>query len=545
MLATKPLSFSATRAVAAATVGVRRVVVTGMGCVTPLGADVATTWTSLTSNNETLGGITSLHEALLQQNLPAEQFEKEWRIAQTLPCQVAAPVRQKWIHESYVDTRTARFVQLALQAAEEACRQSHLPEHLGLKRRDKGETENTSLENNDSDDELFRRRRSRVGVSIGSGMSGSREFSRASDLLYNDPKGLRRLSPHFIPKVLPNSCSGRVGIHFNLGGPSFTASSACAAGAHAIGDAVRAIQHSQADVMVCGGAEATIDPLSLAGFCRLRALSTQYNNTPSLASRPFDVDRDGFVMGEGAAILVLEEREHALEREVPILCEVTGYGLSSDGYHITSPDPKGAGAERAMEQALAQHQNHQHQYKVHNNSCGGTTYINAHATSTPMGDDVELQAIRRLLMSKGTESNGGIHNTTHTHTTFVSSTKGATGHLLGAAGALEALFTCLALKDQTIPPTRNLEHALVEDCDNSRDTDKHRSPIILVQTPSSSTQTDNDTPSSSITCASKVHLVSGTSALKILPDSPIQTAMSNSFGFGGTNVSLTFGRYEK
>ena len=451
----------------------KRVVVTGMGCISPLGPTLTSTWEAIVSGGG--NGITSLNQALQQQHLSEEEYARELNLAQGLPCQVAAAVQGDWISN---DSRTARFVKFALHASLEAVQQAGLESYLGI----------NQTEPNDE----IRHRRALVGVSIGNGLSSSREFSQASRLIYNE--GLRRLNPHFVPKVLPNSCSGRVGIQFQLGGPSLTASSACAAGAHAIGDAFRAIQHGHANVMLAGGSEAAIDPLSLAGFGRLRALSTKYNNTPQLASRPFDKDRDGFVMGEGSAILVLEEREHALQRKAPIICEVTGYGITSDGFHITSPDPKGHGAQRAMEQALQQHKT------LHGST--NIDYINAHATSTPMGDEIELKAIQRLAENQ--RMNGP---------TFISSTKGATGHLLGAAGALEALVSCSSIASGKVPATQNLLEA---------DTDF----IPLVNASSICSTFKN----------SQINLVAGTQAISY----PVRTAMSNSFGFGGTNVSLIF-----
>jgi 3-oxoacyl-[acyl-carrier-protein] synthase II len=308
-------------------------------------------------------------------------------------------------------------------------------------------------------------------------MSGVREIVEAARTVYES--GLRRLSPHFVPKVLANSAAGRLSLQHDLRGPNHSASTACAAGAHAIGDAMRCIQYDNADIMLAGGTEACIDPLSVAGFCRLRALSTSFE--PHEASRPFDRLRDGFVMGEGAAILVLEELEHAKQRGVPILAELRGYGLTGDAYHVTAPDPEGRGAERAMKMAL-------HQAGLPTSS---VQYVNAHATSTPKGDEIEALAIDRTLISVDRSKD-----------LFVSSTKGATGHLLGAAGALEAAFTIMSLTTGSIPPTRNLEAM-----------DQDENPISFRHVQETLINVDD-----------------------------LDVAMSNSFGFGGTNASLVFAK---
>jgi 3-oxoacyl-[acyl-carrier-protein] synthase II len=303
----------------------RRVVVTGMGAVSPLGNSLVDSWSNLL---QLQSGITTLEEALVQhQNLPPEHLDYEWRIAQTLPCQVAAPVKNLPF-----DNRTARFVQMALIAGEEAMKQAQLLNSDGTIR---------------SDTDAYQ-----MGVSVGSGMSGVREISQSlNTIISHDKVNIRKLSPHFIPKVLTNSAAGRLSLQFGLKGPNLAPSTACAAGSHAIGDGFRAIQYGSANVMLTGGAEASIEPLGMAGFCRLRALSTGFAQNHHQASRPFDVARDGFVMGEGAAMLVLEELEHALHRGAPILAEVCGYGISCDAFHITAPDEQGTGAERAMAMA--------------------------------------------------------------------------------------------------------------------------------------------------------------------------------------------------
>lgn len=428
----------------------RRVVITGIGAVTPLGLDFASTWRQLLQQQGT--AATTLEQALRYQGLDEEALQHELSLVSSFPSQVAAPVRYT-LHQ---DPRTARFVQFALQAGREAMENAGLTTWVGEK---------------DNHDMIYQQRRQRVGVCIGSGMSGMREASQA--LRAMEKSSYRKISPHFVPKVLPNSASGRLSILFGLQGPNHTASTACAAGTHAIGDALRAIQLGQADIMLAGGAEACIDPLSIAGFCRLRAVSTHFED-PQQASRPFDRHRDGFVMAEGAAILVCEEKKHAEAREAPILAELCGYGLTGDGNHITSPDPQGLGAELAMTMALK------------DAGIGGrdVDYVNAHATSTPLGDEIEVKVIDKV-----SGYNGDL---------LVSSTKGATGHLLGAAGALEAAFTVQTLVDQCVPPTNNLKDPVGNGA---------------FQHVTSTTNVDS-----------------------------LQIAVSNSFGFGGVNASVVFRR---
>jgi 3-oxoacyl-[acyl-carrier-protein] synthase II len=430
--------------------GPRRVVVTGLGATTPLGQTFEESWKALLRKEN---GATSLEEALSWQGLSEEALARELEFSTQLPCQVAAPVR---FNDS--DSRTARFVQLALKAGKEALQTAKLDTWFG------------TAEHND--DPVYQQRRYRAGTFVGSGMSGVREVVEAARTV--EQKGYRKLSPHFVPKVLSNSAAGRLSIEFHLQGPNHSVSTACAAGSHAIGDAMRNIQFNAADICLAGGAEACIDPLSLAGFCRLRALSTGFS--PKEASRPFDRQRDGFVMGEGAAILVLEEYEHARARNAPILAELCGYGLSGDANHITAPDPNGGGAERAMRMAIEQS-------GIDYTNVG---YINAHATSTPMGDEIESRVIDRTFAVQGVRE----------RELFVSSTKGATGHLLGAAGAIEAAFTVQALVDQVIPPTLNLDGTEEElGFQHVRD---------------------------------------------VIKAKDMQAAMSNSFGFGGTNAALLF-----
>jgi 3-oxoacyl-[acyl-carrier-protein] synthase II len=427
----------------------RRVVVTGIGVVSPLGNTLLDSWSALLRNEH---GIMSLEEAITgHQSLSEKALEREIALAKMLPCQVAAPVKGV-----EVDNRTARFVRLALLAGAEAMEQSNL---------------NSWVASEQNDDEIVQQRRNRIGVCVGSGRSGVREISEALRTV-EEHGSIRRLSPHFIPKVLTNSAAGRLSVEYGLRGPNLSPSTACAAGSHAIGDAMRYIQHGNADVMLAGGAEACIDPLSMAGFCRLRALSTAFS--PGESSRPFDKLRDGFVMGEGAAILVLEELDHAKKRQANILAELAGFGLSGDAFHITAPDTNGGGAYQAMTMAL----------REAGPDCSDVGYVNAHATSTPKGDQIEARVIEKVFPGSNLS---------------VSSTKGATGHLLGAAGAVEAAFTVMSLVDKVIPPTRNL--------------------------------TERDFESS----------FDYPTAPKEVPT--LSTAMSNSFGFGGTNASLVFKSY--
>jgi len=313
-----------------------------------------------------------------------------------------------------------------------------------------------------------------TGVMIGSGIGGIEGIAETA-LVLNE-KGPRRVSPFFIPGRLINLASGYVSIEFGLKGPNHAVVTACSTGAHAIGDAARLIGFGDADVMVAGGTESPVNRLSLAGFAASRALSTHFNDTPERASRPYDRDRDGFVMGEGAGIVVLEELEHAKARGATIYAEVIGYGMSGDAYHITAPSPEGDGAYRSMQAALKR-------AKI---SPSELDYINAHGTSTPLGDEIELGAVHRLVGNAA----GRIS---------MSSTKSSIGHLLGAAGAVEAIFCILAMRDRIVPPTINLDNPSVE------------TPIDLV--PHKARERDVD------------------------------VVLSNSFGFGGTNASLVFRRF--
>lgn len=415
----------------------RRVVVTGLGLVTPLGCGVEASWRRLIEGRSGVSAI----QAFDVSDLPA-------KIAAQLPRGETA--EGLWNPDDWMEPREQRkvdpFIVYAVAASEQAVRDADwMP-----------------------DDEESQ---DRTGVMIGSGIGGLGTIYETSITL--NERGPRRVSPFFIPASLINLASGQVSIRYGFRGPNHSVVTACATGAHAIGDAARLIALGDADVMVAGGAEAAICRLGIAGFSASRALSTHFNDRPEQASRPWDKDRDGFVMGEGAGILVLEEREHAIARGARIYAEVTGYGLSGDAHHITAPADDGSGGYRAMRMALDRA----------GIAMDQIDYINAHGTSTPLGDEIELGAVKRLFGD-------------HAYALSMSSTKSAIGHLLGAAGAVEAVFSILAIRDQVVPPTLNLVSPS-EGCD-----------IDLVP--------------------------------REAKERPVKVALSNSFGFGGTNASLIF-----
>ncbi len=413
----------------------RRIVVTGLGLVTPLGAEVETVWKNLLAGKSGAGKITRF-----------DASDQKCRIA----CEVKpADHEYGFDPNKRVDHKVQRqvdpFIIYGIDAAGQAI------EDAGLLEMDEAT-------------------RFRAGCSIGSGIGGLPGIESESLVLAE--KGPSRVSPHFVHGRLINLISGQVSIKYGLMGPIHAVVTACSTGAHSIGDAARMIRDDDADIMLAGGAEGTICPLGIAGFAQARALSTAFNDDPTRASRPYDKARDGFVMGEGAGVVVLEEYEHAKARGAKIYAEVIGYGLSGDAYHVTAPHPEGSGAFRSMQMAL----------KKAGLNPADIDYINAHGTSTPMGDELELGAVRRLF--------GDAINTVS-----MSSTKSAIGHLLGGAGAVETIFCILALRDQIVPPTLNL-----------------------------------DNPSDS--CIG-VDLVPHKAKKR-----SVRVVLNNSFGFGGTNASL-------
>src|SRR3954466_12447158 len=376
----------------------RRVVVTGLGLVTPLGGDVETSWRNIVASKSGAGPITKF-----------DASDQKCRIA----CEVKPADHEYGFDASRrVDYKIQRqvdpFIVFGLDAAGQAI------EDAGLA---------------DMSEEM----RLRAGVSIGSGIGGLPGIEKESLVLAE--KGPKRVSPHFVHGRLINLITGQVQIKYGLMGPNHAVVTACSTGAHSIGDAARMIAMDDADVMLAGGAEGAICPLGIAGFAQARALSTNFNDQPEKASRPYDKDRDGFVMGEGAGVVCLEEYEHAKARGAKIYAEVIGYGLSGDAYHVTAPHPEGSGAFRSMEMAL----------KKAGLKPKDIDYINAHGTSTPLGDELELGAVRRLLGDA-------------IQTVSMSSTKSMIGHLLGGAGAVESIFCILAIRDQIVPPTINLDN---------------------------------------------------------------------------------------
>ena len=412
----------------------RRVVVTGVGLICGVGNNADEVWRGLLAGKSGIGPITSFDASLFA-------------------CRIAAEVKN-FDPLQYVEKKEARkmgrFIHLAIAAADEALHSA-----------------NYKVENEEMAE--------RTGVDIGSGIGGFDVIEREHSNLLNG--GPRKISPFFIPAAIVNLAAGQVSIRHNAKGPNEATCTACTTSAHSIGDAARIIKYGDADVMIAGGSEASITPMGVGGFAAMRALSTR-NDDPEHASRPWDKDRDGFVIGEGAGILILEELEHAKKRGVRIIAEVAGYGMSADANHITQPAENGEGGFRVMRNAMRD-------AGIQPEQVG---YVNAHGTSTPLGDELEAMAIKRAFGD-------------HAYKMAVSSTKSMTGHLLGGAGGLEAGITVLALRDQIVPPTMNLEHP-GEHCD-------------LDFVPNA---------------ARKIEM---------------EYALSNSFGFGGTNGCLVFRRWSE
>ena len=416
----------------------KRVVISGIGLVTPLGIGKSKNWNNLISGESGINFLNSF-----------DASDLTCRIGGEIPSGPSSEGKldlDEWLNIKE-QRKLDRFIMLGLVAANEAIRDSNIEI---------------------SNEEILKK----TGVIVGSGIGGLKTISETSILL--EEKGPRRISPFFIPSSLINLISGQISIKYGFKGPNHSVVTACSTGSHAIGDAYRIISNCEADIMIAGGAEAAICKLGVAGFAAARALSTSFNDNPKEASRPWDKNRDGFVMGEGAGILVLEELEHAKKRGAKIYAEIIGYGMSGDAYHITAPEPSGTGALSAMNNAL----------KNAKLNPEKIDYINAHGTSTPLGDLIELQAVSKLLNN----------NVSHL---LMSSTKSSIGHLLGAAGAVEAIFSILSMQNNVAPPTINLH----EKADEGKD----------------------------------FNLVPNASIKK-----NINYSLSNSFGFGGTNASLVF-----
>ena len=413
----------------------RRVVVTGIGMCTPLGFGVPFSWNQLINGKS---GIRKLDGFRIDD------------LASQVGGQLPKLGDEKLFPENVIPVKDKKkiepFIEYALVSAKEALNDADW------------------IPQNQIDSE-------RTGVIIGSGIGGLDGIKKSSENLEKSP---RKISPFFIPSCLINLASGHISIKYNLKGPNHSVVTACASGAHAIGDSFRIIVNGDADVMVAGGTESACTRFGIAGFCAMRALSSNFNHQPEKASRPWDKDRDGFVLSEGAGILVLEEFEHAKKRSANIYAEIVGYGLTGDAYHATAPASDGNGGFRAMKMAL----------KDAKLSTDAISYINAHGTSTPLGDEIEFKAVKKLFANDLSNF-------------FMSSTKSSTGHLLGASGAIEAIFSILSIKNNIMPPTLNLEK-ISEGCEE----------INLI--PKNSIQEDNN------------------------------VSLSNSFGFGGTNVSLIF-----
>ena len=421
----------------------RKVVITGLGAVTPLGGDLNSSWKNLISGKSGASTISKFDSTGYPCTIACEVPLGEGLIANDGSFNANDWISQK--DQKKVDT----FILYGIAAAEMALKDS------GWKPQ--------------TDEDSFR-----AGVGVGSGIGGLASIEKTA-LLLNE-KGPRKVSPFFIPGALINLAAGQISIKNNLKGPNLAAVTACASGSHSIGEGAQMIKNNKADIMLVGGAEAAICPIGMAGFSASRALSTNFNDTPEKASRPYDKDRDGFVMGEGAGFLVLEELDHALSRNAKIYGEFKGYGVSGDAFHITSPSEDGDGAYRSILMAIDDA----------GISREEINYVNAHGTSTPLGDEIELRAVERAFDS----AIDGLS---------MSSTKSSTGHLLGAAGAIEAVFSVMAMNENIIPPTINLDNPSLE---------------------------------------TKIDLVP-----HIAKEKEINAVLSNSFGFGGTNASLIFSHH--
>ena len=418
----------------------RRVVVTGVGLVTPLACGTELTWNRLIDGGSGIGPIKAFDASRLSSRIAGE-VPRDTNVDGDFNVDDLISNKDK--------RRMDTFIQYGLVAADFAIADSGW------------------VPKNDESSE-------RTGVLIGSGIGGLPEIEKSAAIVNGG--NLRRLSPFFIPASLINLVSGHVAIKYGFKGPNHAVVTACSSGAHAIGDAARMIMWEDAEVMVAGGTEAAICELGVHGFAQAKALSTSFNDSPKRASRPWDIDRDGFVIGEGAGVVVLEELEHAKKRDAKIYAEITGYGMSGDAHHITAPVEDGNGAYRSMKAAL----------KRAGLNPSDIDYVNAHGTSTPLGDTIEIMAVKRLF--------GGAANEI-----AMSSTKSAIGHLLGAAGAVEAIFSMLAIRNNVVPPTLNLDNPS-EGCD-----------LNLVP--------------------------------NVAQERRIQNVLSNSFGFGGTNASLVISEY--
>tara|TARA_B100001109_G_scaffold234898_1_gene214291 strand:- start:223 stop:1497 length:1275 start_codon:yes stop_codon:yes gene_type:complete len=421
----------------------RRVVITGLGAVTPLGGDLNSSWKNLLSGKSGASTITKFDPTGYPCTIACEV-----PLGNGLDANDGSFNANDWVSakdQKKIDT----FILYGIAAAEMALKDSCWTPQ--------------------TDKDSFR-----AGVGVGSGIGGLASIEKTA-LLLNE-KGPRRVSPFFIPGALINLAAGQISIRNNLKGPNLAAVTACASGSHSIGEGAQMIKNNKADIMLVGGAEAAICPIGMAGFSASRALSTNFNEMPEKASRPYDKDRDGFVMGEGAGFLVLEELDHALSRNANIYGELKGYGVSGDAFHITSPSEDGDGAYRSILMAIDDA----------GISKEEINYVNAHGTSTPLGDEIELRAVERAF-------DGAVENLS------MSSTKSSTGHLLGAAGAIEAIFSVMALNENIIPPTINLDNPSVE---------------------------------------TKIDLVPHNAKEK-----EIKSVLSNSFGFGGTNASLIFSHH--